>query len=258
MDTNPSLANGPICYAHRGARGHVPENTLLAFSLALDLGAHAIECDVQRTRDGELVIIHDGTVDRTTEGTGYVAEMTLAELRSLNAGHRWRLRESIPTLAETLALVERRGRHINLEVKGESVDESVATATTMIPALEALEQPMRERVLVSSFDHPAVQLLKRCLPWLRIALLFGDREWLQHDMVTPAMEAQAEAIHPGIRLVSSELVDQAHEAGLSVNVWTANRPLVIERLLSWRVDGIFSDYPERVIISTKLVSARNR
>jgi glycerophosphoryl diester phosphodiesterase len=80
-----------ICFAHRGARGHAPENTLLAFALAFDLGADAIECDVQRSRDGEPVIIHDGAVNRTTNGVGAVATLPFAELRALDAGHIWRI-----------------------------------------------------------------------------------------------------------------------------------------------------------------------
>src|SRR5512146_1255178 len=80
-----------ICYAHRGARGHAPENTLMAFDLAFDLGAEAIECDVQRSKDGELVIIHDGTVNRTTNGVGAVAALPFADLRALDAGRVWRI-----------------------------------------------------------------------------------------------------------------------------------------------------------------------
>jgi len=240
----------PACFAHRGARGHLPENTLPAFSLGYDLGAHAIECDVQRSRDGQLIIIHDGTVDRTTNGTGYVCEMTLAELRGLNAGARWRVSAVIPTLEETLALVERRNGEINLEVKGDSEVESVATAEALVPVLRTLPDALRARVLVSSFDHPALHLLKRKIEWLRVGLLYGDRSWRQRDMIRPALEMGAEAIHPGVRLVSPEIVRSAHEAGLRVNVWTANRRQTIERLLDWDVDGLFTDYPERVIISS--------
>src|SRR5579862_7712331 len=118
----------PICYAHRGARAYLPENTLLAFALGLELGAEGIECDVQRTREGELVILHDGTLDRTTNGTGLVSTTPFAAVRALNAGVRKGMSLQIPTLGETLALVRERGAQLNLEIKGESVAESVGTA----------------------------------------------------------------------------------------------------------------------------------
>ncbi len=245
-----SIGNPPraVCYAHRGAQGHAPENTLLAFSLAFDLGADAVECDVQRTRDGQLVIIHDGTVDRTTDGQGYVAEQPLARLRALNAGQRWGIPQRIPTLEETLALVRERGGAINLEIKGETVEESLDTAHAVEPYLRALDDAFRARLLISSFAHPAVSYLKEHLPWLRIGALYG-REWRRRDLIEPALAMRAEAIHPAVTLVSRDLVLAAHDAGLRVNVWTADRWTTIRRLIAWEVDGLFSDFPERVIIS---------
>ncbi len=248
-----------ICYAHRGARGHAPENTLLAFDLAFDLGADAIECDVQRSADGQLVIIHDGVLNRTTNGRGLVSAQSFAALRALDASRAYRpyrlsgarrIVAQIPTLDETLALVRRRGGALNLEIKGESVEESVATAETVAPVLRALpdDDPLRERLLVSSFEHPAVRLLKERLPWLRVAALFSGREWRPETMLATARELGAEAIHPGVNLTSAALIRQAHEQGLRVNIWTANSPSTIRQLLLWGANGLFSDYPERVII----------
>ena len=237
-----------MCYAHRGARGHAPENTLLAFDMAFDLGAEAIECDVQRTSDGQLVILHDGTVNRTTDGKGPVAEQTFAQARKLNAGKRWGLTQRVPTLDETLQLVQRRSGAINLEIKAETEAEALGTAEAVAPVLEALESPLRERLLVSSFELPSVRLLKQRLPWLRIAALYGGREWRQRDMLAPALEMGAEAIHPGVNLTTAELIRDAHAAGLQVNVWTANSLSTIYKLITWDVDGLFSDFPERVII----------
>lgn len=242
----PSVC-APFCYAHRGARAHAPENTLLAFSMAFDLGADAIECDVQRSRDGELVVIHDGTVDRTTDGTGLVSEQALSELRGLDAGRKWRVSQRIPTLEETLALIWERGGSVNLEVKGESVAESVGTAQAIEPILRQQHPLFRKRILVSSFEHPAVALLKERLPWLRVGALYGTT-WRRRDLIAPARDLGAEAIHPALSLVSSALIHHAHDAGLRVNVWTANRISTIEQLVRWGVDGIFSDYPERVVI----------
>ena len=240
----------PVCYGHRGARGHAPENTLLAFELAFDLGDDAIECDAQRSADGELVIIHDGTLNRTTDGRGPVAAQSLEALRALDAGRAWRLPQRIPTLDETLALTRRRGGALNLEIKGESVAESVATAEAVAAVLQTLaeDDPLRERLLVSSFEHPAVLLLKERLPWLRVGALFGGRSWPIGAMITVAQALGAEAIHPGATLTTADLIAQAHTAGLRVNVWTANRWSTIRQLIAWGVDGLFTDYPERVII----------
>ena len=246
---------GVVCYAHRGARGHAPENTLLAFDLAFDLGADGIECDVQRSRDGELVIIHDGTVNRTTNGVGAVAALSFAELRALDAGYTRRIPQRIPTLVETLDLVRRRGGALNLEVKGETETEAMGTAEAVEPVLRGLEEPLRARLLVSSFAHPAVARLKERLPWLRVAALYGGREWQKRDMLAPALAMGAEAIHPGVGLTTADLITQAHAQGLRVNVWTANRRATIRKLILWGVDGLFSDYPERVIIARAQLAA---
>ncbi len=247
--TGRSITKGVMCYAHRGARGHAPENTLLAFEMAFDLGAEAIECDVQRTCDGQLVILHDGTVNRTTDGKGLVAALTLAQVRALNAGRRWGLVQRVPTLDETLHLVRARSGAINLEIKGENETEAIGTAEAVAPVLAAVESPLRERLLVSSFELSAVRLLKQRLPWLRVAALYGGREWKPRNMITLAVEMGAEAIHPGVNLATADLIREAHEAGLRVNVWTANRLSTINRLIAWDADGLFSDFPERVIIA---------
>lgn len=238
-------------FAHRGARAHTPENTLLAFALAFDLGADAIECDVQRTADGALIIIHDDTLDRTTTGRGPVAAHTLAALRALNAG----LGQHIPTLDETLALCAARGRGINLEVKAATPDAALATAAALESALVALDGARRPHTLVSSFDLPALAWLKRRLPWLRAATLHGGREWRGRDLLATAREMGAEAVHPSSNLVSPALVERAHQHGLRVNVWTANRWATLRQLHAWGVDGVFTDYPERAVIVRALRDA---
>jgi len=243
-------------YAHRGARGHAPENTLLAFSLAFDLGAEAIEFDVQRSSDDQLVVIHDDTVDRTTNGRGYVRETPFEKLRELNADVRWNTPQRIPTLTETLALVEARGGAMNLEVKADSREDALATAATLESMLADLNESMRARILVSTFELDAVAWLKSRLPWLRVGALFTGSQWRKENMVARALDLDAEAIHPNIRLVLPDLVERAHDAGLRVNVWTANRWPTIRRLLALGVDGIFSDLPERVVIELARFAAR--
>ena len=241
----------PLCFAHRGARAYAPENTLLAFAVACDLGADGIECDVQRSRDGRLIIIHDGLVDRTTDGTGAVAEMSFAELSTLDAGRFPRIPQRIPTLEETLDLARERKCLLNLEIKGETAEESLGTARACEPYLRSLDDAFRRRILVSSFDHSALAALKERLPWLRVGALFG-KEWRGRDIVAAARKLGADAMHPSVALVTRDLIVRAQESGLRVHVWTANAPHAIRQLIAWGVDGIFTDYPERVLIARTL------
>lgn len=240
----------PICYGHRGARGHAPENTLLSFELAFDLGAEGIECDAQLSSDGRLVIIHDGTVNRTTNGRGAVRDLSFAALRQLDAGRGQR----IPTLDETLALVRARGGLLNLELKAESDAEALDVADEVAALLAALPDgdPLRQRIIASSFSLPAVERIKRALPWLRVGALFGGRAWTRQMMLERALALGAEAMHPHPRIVTQETVRAAHEAGLRVNVWTANRWATIRQLIAWEVDALFSDFPERVVIARRV------
>lgn len=237
-----------MIFAHRGARAHAPENTLLAFRLGYALGADAFECDVQLTADGRLVVMHDGRLNRTTNGKGPVAARTLAELRELDAGRG----ERIPTLDEVLGLARAYGRGVNLEIKAETEAAARATAEALAPTLEALEPEMRPLVQVSSFELGALPGLKQRLGWLRVATLHGGRQWRRRDMLAPALAMGAEAINPGTNLVTTELVRRAHEHGLRVQVWTANRWSTLRALLALGVDGVFCDYPERAVISRAL------
>jgi glycerophosphoryl diester phosphodiesterase len=246
----------PVIFAHRGARGHAPENTLLAFSLAFDLGADAIEFDVQRSSDSQLVVIHDDTLDRTTNGRGYVRETPFEKLREVDAGVRWNTPQRIPTLTETLALVESYGGAMNLELKADSREDALATAAIIEGALTDLTEATRTRILLSSFELDSVGWLKSRLPSLRVGALFTGAQWRKEDMVSRALDLDAEAVHPNVRLVQPDLVERAHAVGLRVNVWTANRRPTIRRLLALGVDGIFSDAPERVVIERARFAAR--
>jgi glycerophosphoryl diester phosphodiesterase len=238
-------------YGHRGARAHAPENTLLAFELAFALGADAIECDVQATADGALVVIHDGTLDRTTNGHGQVARATLAELRALDAGRGQR----IPLLAEVLDLCRRAGREVNLEVKAEMEVAALATAEALAGQLATVARRQRQAIVVSSFELPAVAQIKQRLPWLRVATLHGGGRWRREDPLAPARAMGAEAVHVQTTLATLELVERAHRLGLSVRVWTANAPATLRQLMRWGVDGAFTDYPERAVIARALATS---
>ncbi len=257
LKTAPApAATRPLCFGHRGARGHAPENTLLAFDLAFDLGAEGIECDAQLSADGRVVIIHDSTVNRTTNGRGAVSKITFEALRALEAGQGIRSPQRIPTLEETLALVLRRGGLLNLELKADTDAEAIAVAEAVASTLDALppDNSQRASLLFSSFNLPAVARIRELAPWARVAALYGGRKWTGAAMIEAALQLGVEAIHPHPRILTEEIVRLAHEAGLQVNVWTANRLGVIRQLIAWGVDGLFSDYPERVVIARRLAA----
>ena len=222
-----------FCFGHRGARGHEPENTLRSVRRALALGADGIEVDVHLT-DGRLMVIHDDTLGRTTNGTGRVAEKSFAYLRSLDAGKG----ERIPTLAEVFDTVNRRAV-INVELKG---------LDTVAPVVRLIDQYVRERgwhyedFLVSSFDLAQIQTAKKLQPEIHTGALI---EKIPRGLAEFAEKLGAWSINPSKRCVTAELVADAHRRGLKVFVYTINRPAEFARMGALGVDGVFTDFPER-------------
>ena len=223
-----------FCFGHRGARGHEPENTLRSVRRALALGANGIEVDVHLA-DGRLMVIHDETLNRTTNGTGRVAKKTFAELRALDAGKG----ERIPTLEEVFDTVSRRAV-VNVELKGPG---------TAAPVARLIEEYVRTRgwqwadFLVSSFDHAQIEAVKNLRPEIRTGALV---EKTPRGLAAFAEKIGAWSLNPGQRCVTPELVADAHARGLKVFVYTVNRPQEIAALAALGVDGVFTDFPERV------------
>jgi len=224
-----------FCFGHRGARGHEPENTLRSVRKALELGADGIEVDVYFV-DDQLVVIHDSTLGRTTNGSGFVMKKTFAQLRSLDAG----LGEKIPTLTEVFDVVNRRAI-VNVELKG---------PRTAAPVAGLIDDYVQQRgwnyedFLVSSFDHAQLRVMRKLDPEIPIAALI---EKVPRDLAAVAERLGACAINPPKDRVTPELVADAHRRGLKVFVFTVNEPRDIARMKSLGVDGVFSDYPDRVI-----------
>ena len=235
-DTGKTETDRPrlFCFGHRGARGHEPENTLRSVRRALALGANGIEVDVQLA-DGRLMVIHDETLNRTTNGTGRVAKKTFAELRALDAGKG----ERIPTLEEVFDTVDRRAV-VNVELKGPG---------TAAPVARLIEEYVRTRgwqwadFLVSSFDHAQIEAVKNLRPEIRTGALV---EKTPRGLAAFAEKIGAWSLNPGQRCVTPELVADAHARGLKVFVYTVNRPQEIAALAALGVDGVFTDFPERV------------
>ncbi|EHM10770.1 glycerophosphoryl diester phosphodiesterase [Thermanaerovibrio velox DSM 12556] len=227
---------------HRGAAGLAPENTLGAIRKGLELGVQGIEVDVQLTRDGKPVIIHDFSVDRTSNGTGEVANLTLEEIRRLDAGS-WFGREfqgeRIPTLVEVLETVPPNVM-LNLELKQitfqrRGLEEAVA---------KELKQFGRwDNVVVSSFDHKALETIKGLLEDLRIGLLTYNY-LLNPQVYLDSLGFQAYSVHPAFELVDQQDCKAYKERGLKVFCYTVNHHETAREIEALGVDGIFTDRPD--------------
>ena len=218
---------------HRGASGYNPENTLSSFEKAMELGVDMIELDVHVCKSGEVVVIHDDTINRTTNGKGKVRLKTLDELKNVEIKNG----EKIPTLFEVLELVDKKVK-VNIELKGEN---------TAIPVLEIIEEFVSKKgwdfedFLVSSFDFEKLREIKN--PKVRIGVLSkGDFE----EALKFAEEVKAYSIHLSLEIMNSEFLGEAHGKGFKVFVYTANEPMEVKKSQELGVDGIFSDYPDRL------------
>jgi glycerophosphoryl diester phosphodiesterase len=216
-----------LIFGHRGAPGYSRrgENTCASFRKALQYQATGLEFDVRRCGDGRLVVIHDETINRTTNGRGRVRELSYDELRQFDAGFG----ERIPLLVDVL---DEFGAQclLNIELK----DEEIAADVKQL----VLERRLESQVIVSAFDWTELRLL---IPDVPIALLSSR----SNRLVSTARELGATAIHPRRNIVGPELIAASHEAGLRVHVWTVNRRAEIARMGRLGIDGIFTDFPER-------------
>lgn len=214
---------------HRGAAGHAPENTLAAIRKGIALGVDFVEIDVRRTADGVLVVLHDGTVNRTTNGKGRVDRLCLRDIEKLNAGSG----EHIPTLDEVLRVARgEAGLMLELKVKG------VAPQTVEV----VREAGFRDPVIYASFLHDELKQVRTVDPGASLMVLFGS---LSRISVPHAMKYGP---YVGLRhdKATRPLVDAFHRADLLVFVYTADAPSDIQHALSLDVDGIISNFPERI------------
>lgn len=220
---------------HRGACGHAPENTLASMRKALELGVHGFEFDIQMSKDGEPVVIHDETLERTTGGKGNVSDYTLEALQQLDAGQG----EKIPSLRNVLDLVDQRCRlFIELKAPG----SEVPVADILKHYVEQMGWTY-EQLYVCAFDHFQIAAIKKINPEIRTSALLAG---IPVSLAAIAQEAGAWSINPNIHHISKALVDDAHRRGLKVLTWTANTEAHIAKAKALGVDGIFSDFPERI------------
>lgn len=220
---------------HRGAMGYEPENTLLSFEKAIDLGADMVELDVYRCKSGEIVVIHDRKVDRTTDGRGFVEEMTLKELKILDAGKG----EKIPTLEEVLNYINARIL-IDIELKG---------AGTAEPVYSLLEKHVKtgswtyDDFLVSSFNHYELKKFSSLLPEIKIGALI---EAIPIGYAEFAQDLNPYSITVSVDFVNKEFIDDAHSRKMKVFVWVVDDIEDIRKMKELGVDGMFSNYPDRL------------
>jgi glycerophosphoryl diester phosphodiesterase len=250
--TKPGKETGIVVCGHRGASGHAPENTLAAFRLAREMGASWIEFDVQLSADGIPIILHDDTLERTTDLGRPLrpTQLTLAELKALDAGSWFSpqfANERLPTLDEVL---EEFGETLglNIEIKSEPGLEADNGIERKIA--EAVRRyNLQDKVLISSFDPSRLMTLHAFDPELRLGALYTDRtaEYIpDFDPFALAQLFEAVALHPPHRLVNSSLVARAHEKGMTVNTWTANETTDMRRLIGLGVNMIITNYPDRL------------
>ena len=228
----------PLVIAHRGASAHAPENTLRAFRLAVAQQADAVELDAKLSRDGRIVVIHDATVDRTTNGHGAVRRLDWAALRRLSAGGAADDPETaIPLLADVLrAVADDLLVNIELTNYAAPLDALPCRAAETVAALG-----VQKRVWISSFNPLTLFRFARCLPEVPIGFLVDQaRPWLYtlFRWVVPH-----QAVEPHLKLATAQAVRHWQGAGKAVLVYTVNQPEAMRRLFAWGVDGIFTDRP---------------
>jgi len=229
-------------YAHRGACGFFPENTMLAFHKALEANSDGIELDVQLTRDGHVVIIHDETVERTTDGTGRVIDYTLAELQKLNAAAHWgdgSAFHAIPSFEEYCSWVASTPLITNIEIKSSVIyyPELEKKTLALIKA-----HHLEGRVLISSFNHLSLIESKRLAPALPCGVLVPIPGLVNAGY--GIKHFGFEYYHPAYSSLDEEKVAECHRHGIGVNVWTVNTMEALENCYRWGCDGIFTNYPE--------------
>lgn len=232
----------PLLFAHRGASAHAPENTLAAFELAVRQGAPAIELDVKLSADGEVVVMHDATVDRTTDGKGRVCNFPLAALRELDAGAWFSDQyrgERIPTLIEVLETIGRRV-FINIELTNYTTprDALAEKAAALVRSFD-----LQARVLFSSFLSHNLKEVAQILPLAPRALLAWPGLTGLWARSFGFAFGDYQALHPYLRDVTVHQIARVHRLGRRIHVWTVNTASEIRRLVGWGVDGFFTDDP---------------
>jgi len=220
---------------HRGAKGYFPENTLISFRKSLEMNADGIELDVHLSADNEIIVLHDHTIDRTTNGKGAVKDLSLAELKSFSID----VSEEIPTLGEVFDLIDKKCL-VNIELK---VETSAKPVTALIEKYVSENGWNYNLFLVSSFDWNTLQEIRNWNPQIRLGVLTETDLELAIGF---SAFIKAETIHPYFHLLTASNVAAMQAKGFGVFPWTINEPEDIDRIKSYKVNGIITDFPNRL------------
>lgn len=220
---------------HRGAKGYEHENTIVAFQKAIDLGCDGIELDVHLSLDAEIIVIHDETINRTTNGKGFVNKMSLSDLKTFLIDDKY----EIPTLVEVFELVNH-NIFINIELKSY---ESIEKVIELIEKYVNLKNWKYSDFIISSFDWNALQQVRFLNDKIQIGVLTSTNLNLA---IAFAKFIKAKTINPYFHLLNEENVAKMQEKGFEIHTWTVNEIEDIEKMKSLKVDGIISDFPDRI------------
>ncbi len=230
--------------AHRGFSAIAPENTLPAFKKAVEIGADGIECDIHLTKDGRFVVCHDGTIDRTSNGSGEISAMTLEELKKFDFGVRFSEEfkgTRIPTLEEMLEVVKPL-EIINIEIKRFEHPMGLDAALDLFYDI-LVKTNVLKQVIVSSFDKLALKRLKQLHGDVYTCLLYSHMS----RSAACAHKLGCDAIHPAFEFLSKATINSAHKRGMKVNCWTPNGEDEIGYMVKQGCDGIITNYPDRAL-----------
>jgi glycerophosphoryl diester phosphodiesterase len=238
--------DGFTLIAHRGASGHAPENTLVAVRRAMEMRAEMVEVDILLSKDGIPLLLHDPSLDRTTNGSGVVSDYTMDELKLLDAGSWFGDQfagERIPTVDELLELCKGK-MALNLEIKTQAVTDTIEGGIVEKVVELVRRHGMERNVIFSSFDPRAIKHLKTIAPDIAGAILYDNRLYDGKHPVDIVSELGADAFNCHWRQVRPTLVDSLHEVGVPINVYTVNSDTLMHQMLEMGVNGIFTDFPD--------------
>lgn len=234
-----------IVFAHRGYSGKYPENTMLAFEKAIDIGANGIEIDVHKSKDNKLVIIHDEDIQRTFNGKGEIRDFTLKELKEFKNREdnlAENIKCAIPTLEEVIDLIkDKEDIVLNIELKTDVINYD-EIENDVIKVVEKYK--MENRIILSSFNYESIKRCKKINPNIKTGMLYHYKIF---DPISMAKEINADAIHPNAELVTKKLIDESHKNNLKVNTYTVNSKELMKKLKEWNIDGVFTDYPKLLL-----------
>lgn len=234
--------NRPFVFAHRGASGYLPENTIESFARAIEMNADGIELDVQLSKDGQIIVCHDESIDRVSDHKGFVKDFTLEELKSFNFNNKMEGSYQIATLQEVLDLIKPTELLLNIEIKSNIFQ---------YPNLEEMtldmvrRNGMEKQVLYSSFNHYSLQKIREMDKDAYIGFLHEDGII---KMAEYARSYGADALHPALyHLLNPLYIKNAREQGLEINTYTVNEELYMMMAKKLQIDGIFTNYPDKAL-----------